>query len=67
MPEITLKLPLNVVEYVLNLVNEQPRKVADPVWKLIQSQAQFQVDELNKPQVINVNELVKAQEAAPAA
>lgn len=51
MPEITLKLPLNVVEYLLSLVNEQPRKVADPVWQLIRSQAQFQVEELNKPKV----------------
>jgi hypothetical protein len=39
-PQITLSLPLSVVEYLLALVNEQPRKTADPVFRLIQTQAQ---------------------------
>jgi hypothetical protein len=42
--EITLKLPVSVVEFLLNVVNEQPRRVADPIFHLIQRQAAPQVN-----------------------
>jgi hypothetical protein len=41
--QITLNLPLPVVEWVLNLVNEQPRRVSDPVFQLIHGQTLPQV------------------------
>ncbi len=41
--QITLSLPLPVVEWLLGLVNEQPRRVSDPVFQLIHGQTLPQV------------------------
>lgn len=38
--QISLSLPIQIVEYILQLLNEQPRKISDPVFQLIQGQAQ---------------------------
>jgi len=42
--QLTLTLPIPVVEWLLNLVNEQPRRAADPVFQLIQGQAAAQLN-----------------------
>jgi hypothetical protein len=47
--QIKLVLPLPVVEWLLNVVNEQPRKVSDPVFQLIVQQAQAQVNPQPQP------------------
>ncbi len=54
--QITLTLPLPVVEWLLTLVNEQPRRVSDPVFQLIHGQTLPQVAPPPAP----------AAEAAPA-
>jgi len=41
--QIALSLPLPVVEWILGLVNEQPRRVSDPVFQLIHGQTLPQV------------------------
>lgn len=41
--QITLSLPLPVVNWLLELVDNQPRRVADPVFRLIFGQISAQV------------------------
>jgi len=58
--QITLTLPLPVVEWLLTLVNEQPRRVADSVFQLIQGQATAQ---LNPPPALPAEEPVEPVKA----
>jgi hypothetical protein len=62
-PQIRLALPISVVEHLLRTLDEQPRRIANPIFNLIQGQAMAQMQQTGEPQTSNEVKVVEGKAA----